>query len=67
MSTEKIPNIFGSLADEVKGGVFSVTDKVYKKTVLDVLRKKHPEKHKATLSYRVGSDHPKNFAISHHI
>ena len=43
MSTEKIFNAIWSLTEEAKGCVLSLTDNVYTKTVLDVLREKHPE------------------------
>ena len=40
MPTGKIFNVFRSLTEEAKCGVLSLTDKVDKKTVLDVLREK---------------------------
>ena len=43
MSTGRISIAIRSLTEKAKGGVLSLTDKVDKKTVLDVLRKKHPE------------------------
>ena len=47
MSAEKISNAHRSLLEEVKGCIFSLTDKVDKKTVHDDLREKHPEPSKA--------------------
>ena len=60
MSTGKISIAILSLTVKAKGGVHSLTDKVDKKTVLDVLRKKHPEPCKAISNYLVGNEHPKS-------
>ena len=56
----KISNAIRSLTEEAKGGVLSLTDEVDKKTVLDVLREKHPELRKANLNYLVSNEHPKS-------
>ena len=53
MSTGKISIAIRSLTEKAKGGVLSLTDKIDEKTVLDVLRKKHPEPCKANLNYLV--------------
>ena len=53
MSTRKISIAILSLTVKAKGGVHSLTDKVDKKTVLDVLRQKHPEPCKANSNYLV--------------
>ena len=42
-----------SLTEKAKSGVLSLTDKVDKKTILDVLRKKPAEPCKANLNYLV--------------
>ena len=59
LSTGKISSVNRSLTEEAKGGVRSLTAKVDKKTVLDVLREKHSEPCKANLNYLVSNEHPK--------
>ena len=49
-----------SLTEEAKGGVFSLTDKIDKKTVLDVSREKNPEPNEAILNYLESNENPKN-------
>ena len=56
----KISNAIRSLTEEAKNGVVSLTDKIDKKTVLDVLREKHPEPCKANLNYLVINEQPKS-------
>ena len=43
-----------------KDNVLSLTDKVDKKTVRDVLPEKHPEQCKANLNYLVSNEYPKS-------
>ena len=42
MSTGNISNAIRSLTEEAKSGALSLTDKVDKKTVIDVSRKNYP-------------------------
>ena len=53
MSTGKISIATRSLTEKAKSGVLSLTDKVDKKTILDVLRKKPAEPCKANSNYLV--------------
>ena len=57
-------NDIRSLKEEAKGDVCSLTDEVGMKTVLDVLREKHPEQSKAKLNYPGNNEHPTN--LPHH-
>ena len=47
---ENISNAIRSLTEEAKGGVLSLTDKVDKNTVIDILREKHPGPCKSNLN-----------------
>ena len=60
MSTKKISNAIRSLTVEANSGVVSLTEKIDKKPVLVALRKKPPEKCKASLIYLVSNEHPKS-------
>ena len=59
MSTGKLSNAIRSLTEEAKAGVLSLTEKVDRKRVLDVLREQHPKPCKANLNYVVSNEHPK--------
>ena len=58
MSVGRISNAIRSLTQEAEGGVLSLTDKVVKKTVPDVVHKKNPEPSKANLNYLVSNEQP---------
>ena len=58
MSTGNISNAIRSLTEDAKSGYISLTHKVDKKTILDVLREKHPEPRKAKMNYLVSNEHP---------
>ena len=61
---EKFPIPFEILLKKRKIVVLFLTDKVDKKTLLDVLHERHQGTCKAIMSYQVGKEHPKN--LPHH-
>ena len=63
MSKRKVFIAIRSPSEEAKGGLPSLTEKIDKKTFLDVLREKHPKSCKANLYYLVGNENPKKLAL----
>ena len=64
MSTERNSNAIRSLTEEPTVVFLSLTDRVSKNRVFDVLREKHPEPCKLNLNYLVSNEHPKSFPSS---